>query len=131
MNRIAKYLIPSTIGIFILQLPTGKAASGEFGSDAYIKLSANEKMNKLWTEITKDRKIGQWHLTNILFESMEPTFDTKGDEMPCYWNGCRYKAIHSVGTIAKVKFIPLNNNSPYSGIFKGADYGLIRLSAAI
>ena len=50
--------------------------------------------------------------------------------MPCYWNGCRYKAIHSVGTVSKVKFISFGN-SPYTGIFGGADYGLIRLSAAI
>ena len=87
-------------------------------------------MDKLWAAITAESKVGDWHLTNILFESMNPTFEAKGDEMPCYWNGCRYKAIHSVGTVAKVKFIPFQN-SDFTGIFHGADYGLVRLSAAI
>jgi len=59
---------------------------------------------------------------------MKETFDTPGDDMPCYWDGCRNKDIHSVGVISKVKFEV--SSSPFSGIFKGADYGLIRHSTA-
>ena len=61
---------------------------------------------------------------------MDPSFDTKGDAMPdgrIY--GTRTKYIHSVGAVGKVKFIA-EKDTPYSGVFKGADYGIIRLSAA-
>ncbi len=41
----------------------------------------------------------------------------------------RRKFFHSVGNVAKVKFIPVENTAGFTGIFKdGADYGLIRLS---
>jgi len=60
---------------------------------------------------------------------MEPTFDTKGDVLPSGITGTRTKYIHSVGAVGKVKFVP--THSTFSGIFKGANYGLIRLSAAI
>ena len=37
------------------------------------------------------------------------------------------KPIHAHGAMAKVKFVPTGNNS-YTGLFKGSDYGLLRLS---
>jgi hypothetical protein len=53
-----------------------------------------------------------------------------GDAMPngVLW-GTRTKYIHTVGTVGKVKFVSDGNND-YTGIFKGADHGLIRLSSA-
>ena len=97
--------------------------------DAYIALSASAKLDQLWTQITSDNKSGSWlHLPGVLIESMKPTFETPGDDMPCYWDGCRNKDIHSVGTVSKVKFQVAS--SPFSGIFKGADYGLMRHSTA-
>jgi len=63
-------------------------------------------------------------------ESMNPTFDTAGDLMPHGLFGKRVKYIHSVGVVGKVAF-KANEASTYSGIFKGADHGLIRMSAAI
>ena len=57
-------------------------------------------------------------------------FDTKGDEFDCSWfYGCRDKTIHSVGNVGKVKWISTGDHT-YTGIFKGADYGYIRLSSA-
>jgi len=41
----------------------------------------------------------------------------------------RTKFIHSVGTVGKVKFVS-NGKHEYTGIFKGADHGLIRMSSA-
>ena len=49
--------------------------------------------------------------------------DYQSDEAPPGWK----KAIHAHGTVAKVKFIP-TENTPFTGLFKGADYGLLRLS---
>ena len=63
-------------------------------------------------------------------ESMEPTFDTAGDLMPSNWTGKRVKWIHSVGVVSKVAF-KANASNTYAGIFKGADSGLLRMSAAV
>lgn len=38
------------------------------------------------------------------------------------------KPIHPYGAMAKVKFVPTANTAGYTGIFKGSDYGLLRLS---
>lgn len=68
-------------------------------------------------------------MAGLFIESMEPTFKGIGDSMPpgaLY--GYRSKLIHSVGAVGKVFFQSVNN--PYTGIFRGADRGLIRLSAA-
>lgn len=42
----------------------------------------------------------------------------------------RRKYIHSVGVHGKVKFMTTDVESGYGGFFKGADYGVIRLSSA-
>jgi hypothetical protein len=55
---------------------------------------------------------------------MKPTVSEFTDEMP---EG-RYKLIHSVGGAASVKFDFLPN--PYTGLFKEANYGLIRFASA-
>jgi len=71
-------------------------------------------------------------LGGIFLESMEPSFSTKGDAMPSGLLGTRVKYIHSVGVVGKVKFVPANSDAfPFSGIFSGADFGIIRLSCAI
>jgi hypothetical protein len=44
--------------------------------------------------------------------------DRLSDEAPSNWK----KAIHAHGSVAKVKFLP-TPNSPFTGLFKGADYG--------
>ena len=71
-------------------------------------------------------------LAKIFFESMNPTFKTPGDTMPkgSLWpHKLRRKYIHSVGVHGKVKFVSTGTH-PYTGIFKGADHGIIRLSSA-
>jgi hypothetical protein len=60
---------------------------------------------------------------------MEPTFETKGDVLPNGILGTREKYIHSVGSVGKVRLEV--KNPQFSGIFKGADYGIIRLSSAL
>lgn len=41
------------------------------------------------------------------------------------------KWIHSVGAVGAVKFIPVENSEGYTGIFKGAQYGIIRFSTSL
>ena len=62
---------------------------------------------------------------------MLPSFETKGDAMPLDVLGfsTRSKIIHSVGVVGKVLFKPFGG-SPYTGIFKGANSGIIRFSSA-
>jgi len=90
-------------------------------------------MNDLWTEISataneSDSFPGKLGQAGIFVESMEPTFSTKGDAMEWGHLYNRKKLIHSVGTVGKVRFVPATTS--YSGIFKGADHGLIRFSSA-
>jgi len=62
---------------------------------------------------------------------MDDVFDVPGDAMkPGIFWGSRDKLIHSVGTTGKVKFVPNSNADNFSGMFKKADHGLIRLSSA-
>ena len=104
-----------------------------FWSKEYLAKSAEDKQTELWNQVIADTSSGSFpsalELPGIFVESMEPTFTGKGDAMPpgqLYGN--RRKYIHSVGTVGKVKFVAKSNQ--YSGIFNGADKGLIRLSSA-
>jgi hypothetical protein len=47
----------------------------------------------------------------------------------CALTGMRTKYIHSVGTVGKVKF-ESSNTHPFTGIWEGAQHGLVRLSSA-
>ena len=69
-------------------------------------------------------------LGTIMTESMEPTFSTVGDAMePGHWFN-RIKYVHCVGVVGKVKFVSAGGH-PFTGVFRGADHGIIRLSAAM
>lgn len=61
---------------------------------------------------------------------MDPSFWTSGDAMKETKGVDRVKYIHSVGNVGKVHF-KSNGKHPYTGIFKGADTGLVRLSSAV
>ena len=52
----------------------------------------------------------------------ENLFDEWGDE-----NDCRRKGVHSQGNVGKAEWIDLGGH-PYTGMFKGADTGFVRLS---
>ena len=60
---------------------------------------------------------------------MAPTFDTNSDAMPIINGHLRVKYVHSVGVAGKFKFIS-NGSHPYTGVFEGADYGILRFSSA-
>ena len=100
----------------------------------YESQTAKEKFDSLLAKITADNSPGQWpptagwppasSLAYLFIESMKPTVTEFTDEMP---EG-RYKLIHSVGGAASVR-LELQEN-PYTGLFQGSDYGLIRFASA-
>jgi hypothetical protein len=50
--------------------------------------------------------MGSWLDLPVVFaESMKDTFDSPGDDMPCYFWGCRQKTIHGVGVTYKIKLV--------------------------
>ena len=87
----------------------------------------------MWKELSKNQSTYKYQdavgVGKIFLYDVSKTFEHRGDELPRNPFGERKKLIHSVGVVGKVKFIS-DQNHPYSGIFKGADYGVIRLSTA-
>ena len=67
---------------------------------------------------------GEFHdeVTQI---DVSTVFDEHGDEMEC-----RNKTLHSRGNVGKVFWVDQGGHN-YTGIFKGGDAGLIRLSSTI
>ena len=61
----------------------------------------------------------------LFAESMTLTLQTIGDEMP---EG-HTKYIHTEGATAQVKLVNIQDH-PFTGVFQGADHGLMRLSMA-
>lgn len=62
---------------------------------------------------------------------MQPTVIVPGDQMPHNSIGKRKKLIHTRGGVATVKLVPADADShPFTGVFEGADYGIVRISAA-
>jgi len=96
---------------------------------------ASSKKEQLWAKVIENRSSGSFpsglEIAGIFVESMAPTFTTKGDQMPTELFGLksRTKYIHSVGTVGKVKFVS-NGKHPFTGVWEGAQHGLVRLSSA-
>ncbi|KAL6052660.1 hypothetical protein QOT17_018455 [Balamuthia mandrillaris] len=101
----------------------------------YQQLPAAAKQKMLWKAVLTDNSTGSWpnalELAQLFVESMDVTFDTVADDMPYqYFNLTRReKLIHSVGATGLFKWKSIGNHN-YTGLFQGADYGVIRLSAA-
>lgn len=105
-----------------------------YGSREYIGKSAKTKMSYLWNEIRADGNPASFpwkiEMGKIFAQCMDTVFKQAGDAMkPGYFWGSREKMIHTVGNTGKVRFIP-SNPSHFTGIFEGANYGIIRLSSA-
>ena len=84
-------------------------------------------------EVSKSDTPQKWYSTakmaGIFTESMMPTMTTVGDEMPKATFGTRSKYIHTQGAIATVKLTNIGQH-PFTGIFEGADHGVVRMSVA-
>lgn len=94
--------------------------------------TAADKQQDLWQQVTANTKANNWfsvvEIPTIFIESMDPTVHWVGDTFQNGWNGPRNKYIHTVGSTATFKFVPVQNNEGYTGIFKGTDSGIMRLS---
>merc|ERR1712130_932326 len=96
----------------------------------YIALPAATKLDQIWENCAADQTSAPWlsmlEVGEIMFESMCPTFNTEGDQLPLGWTGnVRQKYIHSVGTVGKVEWVDMGGH-PYTGIFQGASQGIAK-----
>eukprot|EP00356_Strombidium_inclinatum_P006981 CAMPEP_0170509566 /NCGR_PEP_ID=MMETSP0208-20121228/65284_1 /TAXON_ID=197538 /ORGANISM="Strombidium inclinatum, Strain S3" /LENGTH=416 /DNA_ID=CAMNT_0010792937 /DNA_START=131 /DNA_END=1382 /DNA_ORIENTATION=+ len=117
--------------LLLLNLPNlNKTPNSYFSSDDYLALYAENKMSKLWPMMSAD-DMGKFPIVAGIFtEDMGPSFGTNGDAMPKgKMFGTRTKYIHSVGAVGKVKFVA-EPDTPFTGLFQGSDFGIIRLSSA-
>ena len=98
----------------------------------YLALPAAEKQAIIWDNTLMDSSSNKWpglSLAEIFFESMCPTMEAPGDQLPIAWTGNpRKKYIHSIGSTGKVEFVSTENS--YTGLFQGASYGIVRISLA-
>eukprot|EP00092_Neocalanus_flemingeri_P039229 GFUD01042706.1.p1 GENE.GFUD01042706.1~~GFUD01042706.1.p1 ORF type:complete len:321 (+),score=78.75 GFUD01042706.1:47-1009(+) len=117
------------LALVLAGLVQASLAYDEVHSDEYLKLSAEEKSEKIFRNCLENTSPANWFSTfkmlGLFWESMCPTLTTRGDEMP----GSRNKYIHTVGAVAQVQWQDLGSHS-YTGLFKGAGHGIVRLSLA-
>eukprot|EP00743_Colponemidia_sp_Colp-15_P000178 GILK01000205.1.p1 GENE.GILK01000205.1~~GILK01000205.1.p1 ORF type:complete len:358 (+),score=57.11 GILK01000205.1:41-1075(+) len=98
----------------------------------YQSFNAQGKQDFVWAKIVADGNTpGSWpwtiELVKLFFEDLTLTGSVAEDEMP----GSHKKLIHSVGAIAKARFNwNAKTQSKYTGLFKSAEFGLIRCSSA-
>eukprot|EP00656_Telonema_subtile_P029374 TRINITY_DN3251_c0_g1_i9.p1 TRINITY_DN3251_c0_g1~~TRINITY_DN3251_c0_g1_i9.p1 ORF type:complete len:450 (+),score=132.35 TRINITY_DN3251_c0_g1_i9:102-1451(+) len=100
-------------------------------------LTAAQKAAKMWTLIKNSEYKASWSskqypdgwyslsLAKLFTESMDEPFDRFADNLPAG----RERLIHSFGSVAQVKLTAAKNNT-FTGLFEGADHGVIRLSLA-
>ena len=109
-------------------------------SSEYEQLAASQKEEVLWSDILKSEytNLPRWtgfEAIRIVALALDPirgmvrdffnvTFDHRSDVLP---EG-RKKGIHTYGSVAKVKFVA--NSEAYTGLYAGADHGLLRISLA-
>lgn len=97
----------------------------------YNSLTACEKQEALWSlsnetihdDLPKFRKFGIAQLIGMTVQQLTKKKKLNSDIAPKRWK----KYLHRRGVLAKVKVVP-TTDSKYSGIFKGADCALLRLS---
>ena len=115
--------------ISLLAAITAAKDGEEFNAPSYISQTRQAKSDQIWAKVTANTKSGGTHYTGALIVDEMPVFDTPGDELACYWNGCRNKTIHPQGVVGKVQWVDFGGH-PYTGMFRGADTGYARLSLA-
>lgn len=98
--------------------------------DNYESFSAADKQGALWKEIQQSayrempdyRQFGFLQLLALSKQELRLKGEVISDFAPSGWK----KYLHARGSIAKIKIVAKKNS--YTGIFQGADSGLLRLS---
>lgn len=102
----------------------------DFNTDEYLEMPAAWKQQKIWERVIEDDEsmpfISGEEIADFFTNDMNLTFDHLGDQMP---EG-RQKLVHPKGVVAKVAFIP-QPNTMYTGMFKEAQEGVMRISDAM
>ena len=98
-----------------------------FDTPEYQAQSAYCKQKMIWANVTADLTSQPYFIGpefNAFFQqNMNLSFDTVSDTMPIG----RIKRTHPVGTTTLMEFVA-EKNTPYTGIFKGAKYCVMRIS---
>lgn len=95
----------------------------------YESWKASQKQAFLWDEkILKSQydqlpPLQKIDVVGLFLTALRAKMDLRSDQALRNWK----KAIHAHASIAKVKFIPASD-TPFTGLFQGADYGLLRCS---
>ena len=90
---------------------------------------AVDKQNFLWeqgilsSQYDRLPPLKKIDVLGLFLTVLRTKMDRLKDRSPRKWK----KAIHAHGSVAKIRFIA-TPDSPFTGLFKGADYGLMRLS---
>lgn len=102
----------------------------QFNTEEYLAQSASCKKRQIWQNVIKDKHVNRWFdgadLLPLFLQDMNLSFDHNGDTMP----DNRVKMTHPRGVTMKVAFRP-TANSPYTGIFRGAKHGILRVSEVV
>lgn len=95
----------------------------------YESWTAAQKQEFLWNERIIQSQyerlppLKKIDIIGLFCTTLRKKMDGRSDQAPRHWK----KAIHARGSVAKIKFIP-TTDTPFTGLFQGADYGLLRLS---
>jgi hypothetical protein len=94
----------------------------------YLSWSAAAKQDFLWQQILQTQyqhlpSLKKIDVIRLFLTALRAKMDSQSDQAPPNWK----KAIHAHGSVAKIKFVPAGNLS-FTGLFKGANYGLLRAS---
>jgi hypothetical protein len=92
------------------------------------ELLASQKQQQIWQKIQESQykelpPLQKIDLAGLFLTSLSKKMDSLADEAPLGWK----KAIHARGVVAKIKFVA-SANTPFTGLFRGVDYGLLRAS---
>jgi len=100
-------------------------------TDNYQDLSSCEKQDVLWQRIVESEHkelpaysgLGPLELVKMALQKLKNKTQLNSDMAPEGWK----KYLHRRGSVAKVKYISTGDH-PYTGVFKGGDCSLLRLS---
>ncbi|MBF0442042.1 MAG: hypothetical protein HQK54_09070 [Oligoflexales bacterium] len=133
MKRSINYLAAVFAFVFL---------AGPLFAESYQDMSAAEKFDVIWSSIEESRYDSYPHFTGLeLLPLLDLALPWNKDKATEYMNVTvtrdedmlpigRKKIVHTYGSVAGVTFIA-SDETPFSGLFKGARYGIVRLSLAV
>jgi hypothetical protein len=124
-NKVVKRIVFFSL----LSLSTG--VMGASLPENYQSLNACEKQGELWSmavaseykKLPDFSNLGLFQFLAMHFQKLKQKVDYDSDVSPKKWK----KYLHRHGALAKVKIVPVGKEK-YTGVFKGAECALLRLS---